>query len=262
VERFIRKSLEQRTIPQVYSILQRGPDGGGGDGSIDSAREGAIVNAYRIREDKLKDFSKAIFSVASELLSALERGVQQGEQAAGQFARHARSKLQKFGEVLSDASFNASHNVAENEGGGSQQDRQQQQQQQSPRASGGGNNNNHGRPEEDPSLPFLAALDYDCIRTDLETHATAMLDHPQDCLAAARNAALVLQALRWRLAHAGIRKARKRAYHSYIQVIMEYLYWTISTGWLFCTGVSLLAGYFVLEEPYWLSFVYWNIPTD
>jgi hypothetical protein len=31
---------------------------------------------------------------------------------------------------------------------------------------------------------------------------------------------------------------------------------------MFCTGMSLLAEYFVLEYPYWLNIIYWNIPTD
>jgi hypothetical protein len=42
------------------------------------------------------------------------------------------------------------------------------------------------------------------------------------------------------------------------------LYWKEYTYWLnilFCTGISLLARYFVLEYPYWVDVVYWNILT-
>jgi hypothetical protein len=31
---------------------------------------------------------------------------------------------------------------------------------------------------------------------------------------------------------------------------------------MLCTGISLLAEYVVLEYPYWLNMLYWNIPTD
>jgi hypothetical protein len=34
------------------------------------------------------------------------------------------------------------------------------------------------------------------------------------------------------------------------------------TEYYYLTGTSLLAEYFVVEYPYWLNIVYWNIPTD
>jgi hypothetical protein len=68
------------------------------------------------------------------------------------------------------------------------------------------------------------------------------------------------------------------------QVLAGYvLRWNILTGWIFCTGIyllagyidifgtgislvagyfvleSLLTGYFVLEYPYWLDILYWNL---
>jgi hypothetical protein len=42
---------------------------------------------------------------------------------------------------------------------------------------------------------------------------------------------------------------------------LNILYWNIPTDGIFCTGTSLLAEYFVLEHPYWLNILYWNIPT-
>jgi hypothetical protein len=43
---------------------------------------------------------------------------------------------------------------------------------------------------------------------------------------------------------------------------VNILYWNIPTGWIFCTGTSLLAEYFALEHPYWLTILYWNILTN
>ena len=40
------------------------------------------------------------------------------------------------------------------------------------------------------------------------------------------------------------------------------LNWNILTDWIFCTGISLLNEFFVLEYFYWMNILYWNIPTD
>ncbi len=170
----------------------------GGSGEADDGRDSELLSAYRAREDKLNEFSKAIFGVATELLTALERITQEGEQVTEQFTRHIRSKLETFEEVLGHASFHSA--------------------QVHPAPLDAADPSDQGwQPEEDPSLPFLAPLGYDRIREDLETFTAQMLAHPQDSVPSARSSALILQALRWRLAHAGIRKARKRAYHAYIQ---------------------------------------------
>jgi hypothetical protein len=43
---------------------------------------------------------------------------------------------------------------------------------------------------------------------------------------------------------------------------LTFLYWNIPTDGLFCTGISLLANFFVLKYPYWRTILHWNIPTD
>ena len=43
---------------------------------------------------------------------------------------------------------------------------------------------------------------------------------------------------------------------------LHVLYWNIPIDGVFCTGTSLLTIHCVLEHPYWLHILYWNIPTD
>ena len=116
LERFLEVVLQSVTLPELYTIFDvNGSKNKNDDGTIRGAMslpnqesnevrkvKNQLQATFMSREEKLKDFSRNIYSVSVEMLRELERaGARNGQPVRPEFVTFAKSRLDMFSEVLS-----------------------------------------------------------------------------------------------------------------------------------------------------------------
>ena len=115
LERFLDVVLQSVTLPELYTIFDVNGSKNKNDGTIRGAMnlpnqesnevrkvKNQLQATFMSREEKLKDFSRNIYSVSVEMLRELERaGARNGQPVRPEFVTFAKSRLDMFSEVLS-----------------------------------------------------------------------------------------------------------------------------------------------------------------